>query len=52
LKEFLHEHPRRKQYSPFPCAQKKYGKEAQMLEDMPESPPLGKMEQKFIQKVT
>ena len=28
LREFLHEHPRRKQYSPFPCAQKKYGKAA------------------------
>ena len=52
LREFLHEYPRRKQYSPFPCAQKKYGKEAQMLEDVPESPPLGKVEQKFIQKVT
>ena len=52
LREFLHAYPRRKQYSPFPCAQKKYGKEAQMLEDVPESPPLGKVEQKFIQKVT
>ena len=52
LREFLHEHPRRKQYSPFPCAQKKYGKAAQMMEEAPESPLLGKAEQKFIQKVT
>ena len=52
LKEFLHEHPKRKQYSPFPCAQKKYGKEAQMIEDEPESPPLSKGEQTFIQTVT
>merc|ERR1711966_536552 len=52
LREFLHEHPRRKQYSPFPFAQKKYGKEAHMIEDEPESPPLSKVEQKFIQKVT
>ena len=40
------------QYSLFPCAQKKYGKEAQMIEDGPESPPFNKVEQKFIQKVT
>ena len=52
LREFLHEHPRQKQYSPFSCAQKKYGKEAQMIEDKPEPPPLSKVEQKFIQKVT
>ena len=45
LREFLHEHSRRKQYSPFPCAQKKYGKEAQLIEDEPESPPLSKGEQ-------
>ena len=38
LREFLHEHPRWKQYSPFPCAQQKYDKEAQMIEDGPESP--------------
>ena len=29
LKEFQHEAPKRKQNSPYPCAQKKYGKEAQ-----------------------
>ena len=52
LRELQHEHPRQKQYSPFPCAQKKYGKEAQMIEDEPESPSLSKGEQKFIQKVT
>ena len=34
LGKFLHEHPRRRQYSPFPCAQKKYGKEAQMIEEL------------------
>ena len=52
LREFMHEHPRRKQYSPYPCAQKKYEKEAQMMVDSPESPFLGKTEQNFIQKVT
>ena len=52
LREFLHVHPRCRQYSPFPCAQKKYGKEAQMIEKLSESPPLSKAEQKFIQKVT
>ena len=52
LREFQHEYPKRKQYSPFQCAQKKYGKEAQMMVDEPESPPLSKVEQKFIQKVT
>ena len=52
LREFMHEAPRRKQHSPFPCAQKKYGKEAQIIEDAPESPPLDKTEQKFVQKVT
>ena len=43
LREFLHEHPRQKQYSPFPCAQKKYDKEAQMIEDESESPASSKM---------
>ena len=52
IREFLHEHPKRKQYSPFPCAQKKYGKEAQMIEGGPESLSLSKVKQKFIQKVT
>ena len=53
LREFLHEHPKRKQHSsPFPCAQKKYWKEAQMIEDEPESPPLSKGEHTPIQKVT
>ena len=52
LREFLHKHPKRKQYSPCPCAQKKYGKEAQMIEDEPESLPLSKGEHTFIQKVT
>ena len=32
--------------------QDKYGKEAQMIEDEPESPSLSKVEQKLIQKVT
>ena len=31
LREFLHEYPTRKQYSHFPCAQKKVWKEAQMI---------------------
>ena len=30
-REFLHEQPRRKQYSPFPCAQKKHCKESHMI---------------------
>ena len=42
----------RSMYSPSPCAQKKYGKEAQMIEDEPECPTLSKMEQKFIQKAS
>ena len=35
MKELFHELPKRKQNSPFPCAQKKYGKDAQMMEDYP-----------------
>ena len=52
LREFLHKHPKQKQYSPFLCAEQKYGKEAQMIEDEPESTPLSKVEQTFAQKVT
>ena len=46
LAEFQHELKRRKQYSPFPCATKKYGKEAQLVQEPKPSPPLGKEGQK------
>ena len=52
LKEFQHEAPTRKQNSPYPCAQMKYGKESQLIEDAPQLPTLSKSDQKFIQKVT
>ena len=50
LRGFLHEHPKRKQYSPCPCAQKRYGKGAQIIEEVPDSLPLSNVEQKMFRK--
>ena len=52
LKEFQHETPKRKPNSPYPCAQKKYGKEAQLVDKVLQLQTLSKSEQKFTHKVT
>ena len=52
LNEFQYEMKKRKQYSPFACATKKYGKESQVMEEPKPSKLLDKAGQKLIQKIT
>ena len=43
---------KRKQYYPFACARKTYGKDSQIMEEPKPSKPLDKAGQKLIQKIT
>jgi len=52
LAEFHHQTPRRKEDSPYDMAPRKYGAASQEVDEPRASPPVGKADQKFIQKVT
>eukprot|EP01082_Thalassiosira_pseudonana_P012372 g11214.t1 g11214 contig5:382941-386300(-) len=52
LKRFGHEHPPNRQDQPYPHTPPKYGAKVQYAEEVKDSPPLNKEEQRYIQQVT